>query len=174
VSRVGPDFAACLQRGVRLVEVQAEGGQAGEVRAYGLRGPSVAAVYLHHSVCRQCRSLETAGQKAEHRWDHRRGTVEGLRITVDVPQAGKGYWYDPRTGAIHGEFKAAAGRQTLEVAVFEIDLALLVTPGTPPDSDRDGVPSDRDPDDDGDGYSDREEQQAGTDPLDPLSFPAVR
>lgn len=39
------------------------------------------------------------------------------------------------------------------------------------DTDGDGVGDNEDPDDDGDGYSDREEREAGTDPLSPVSFP---
>ncbi len=39
------------------------------------------------------------------------------------------------------------------------------------DTDGDGIGDNADPDDDGDGYSDEEEKAAGTDPLDPLSFP---
>ena len=47
-------------------------------------------------------------------------------------------------------------------------------PGDPQeqrDTDGDGSGDNADPDDDGDGFSDEEEQQAGTNPLDPLSFP---
>jgi hypothetical protein len=40
------------------------------------------------------------------------------------------------------------------------------------DTDGDGVGDNADPDIDGDGYSNEEEKKAGTDPLDPLSFPA--
>jgi len=39
------------------------------------------------------------------------------------------------------------------------------------DTDGDGLGDNADPDDDGDGWSDAEEKAAGTDPLDPLSFP---
>lgn len=39
------------------------------------------------------------------------------------------------------------------------------------DTDGDGIGDHQDPDDDGDGYSDEEERQAGTNPLDALSFP---
>jgi len=38
------------------------------------------------------------------------------------------------------------------------------------DTDRDGLGDNADPDDDGDGWSDAEEKNAGTDPLDRLSF----
>ncbi len=148
------DFAACLERGARPFDVHPAGRQAAEVRAYGLRSPRIVAVYLHHGACHQCRTLEAARQEAEHRWNHSRGPVEGLEIVVDVPQAGRAYWYDPPTAAILGEVGTRAGRQALEVPSFEIDLALLVTPAAPPDSDRDGVPNHRDPDDDGDGHAD--------------------
>jgi len=40
------------------------------------------------------------------------------------------------------------------------------------DTDGDGIGDNADPDDDGDGYTDEQEKAAGTDPLDPLSFPA--
>jgi len=39
------------------------------------------------------------------------------------------------------------------------------------DTDGDGLGDNADTDDDGDGYSDREEAEAGTDPLDPIHFP---
>jgi len=39
------------------------------------------------------------------------------------------------------------------------------------DSDGDGIGDNADPDADGDGYSNEEEKAAGTDPLNPLSFP---
>jgi hypothetical protein len=39
------------------------------------------------------------------------------------------------------------------------------------DTDGDGIGDNTDLDDDGDGYMDREEDLAGTDPLDPISFP---
>ena len=40
------------------------------------------------------------------------------------------------------------------------------------DTDGDGTGDNADEDDDGDGYSDKEEERAGTDPSDPLRFPA--
>ena len=39
------------------------------------------------------------------------------------------------------------------------------------DSDGDGIGDNTDTDDDGDGYTDEEEKNAGTDPLNRLSFP---
>ena len=39
------------------------------------------------------------------------------------------------------------------------------------DTDGDGIGDNADPDDDNDGFSDVQERQAGTDPLDPLRFP---
>ncbi|MCX8037791.1 MAG: DUF5060 domain-containing protein [Candidatus Sumerlaeia bacterium] len=39
------------------------------------------------------------------------------------------------------------------------------------DTDGDGIGDNADPDDDGDGWSDEEERRAGTNPLDPVSFP---
>jgi hypothetical protein len=51
-----------------------------------------------------------------------------------------------------------AGQQTLAAPPFSVDLPLLLTDRGAPDSDCDA-------------YSDEEERAAGTDPLDPLSFP---
>ena len=42
------------------------------------------------------------------------------------------------------------------------------------DSDGDGIGNNADSDDDNDGFTDRDEALAGTDPLDPFSFPADR
>jgi len=39
------------------------------------------------------------------------------------------------------------------------------------DTDGDGIPDTMDTDDDNDGYTDAEEEEAGTDPLDPNSYP---
>jgi hypothetical protein len=43
----------------------------------------------------------------------------------------------------------------------------------PLDTDNNWIPNNLDTDDDGDGYSDATEQNAGSDPLDPLSFPGA-
>ena len=40
------------------------------------------------------------------------------------------------------------------------------------DTDGDGIGDNRDPDDDNDGFTDAEERQEDTDPLDKLKFPA--
>lgn len=40
------------------------------------------------------------------------------------------------------------------------------------DTDSDGIPNDDDEDDDGDGYSDKDEKNAGTDPLDSIDIPS--
>jgi len=44
-------------------------------------------------------------------------------------------------------------------------------PGESRDTDCDGIGDNADTDDDGDGWSDAEEKQAGTNPVDKLSFP---
>jgi hypothetical protein len=151
------DFAACLDGNVRPVEVRLAGPQHDAVRAYGLRGERSAAVYLHHGHCEQCRKSAAAGQHAHHAWDHDRGAAAGVQVSVEVPRAGKAYWYDPRNGAILAQATAAAGTQTFAAPPFEIDLALLVCDGPPPDSDHDGKPNDVDDDDDNDGVPDAQD-----------------
>ena len=148
------DFAHRLDAAVEIVDVPLAGHQADGVRAYGLRSGQRAAVYLHHAACNQCNRAARSGQHRRHRWDHQRGEVTGLEVTVDVPQAAKGYWYDPRNAAIIKRFDAPAGRNTFAAPPFEVDLALLITGGGPPDVDRDGQPNDADADDDNDGVPD--------------------
>ena len=149
------DFAACLGRGVHP-NVMALGGKSWrEVRYYALYSSKTAAVYLHHFGCAQCAKDRAAGRRVEHRWDHDRGLARGLEVVVDVPVAGTGYWYDPRDGSIVKRVDARAGHsQGFAVPPFEIDLALLITAGDPPDADSDGKPNDLDDDDDNDGTPD--------------------
>jgi len=127
------DFAGRLDGEVHMVPVQVS--RPDEVRAYGLASGQRAAVYLHHFA-----NHETS--------------VSGVRVTVDVPQAARGYWYSPQDASILGHFDAPAGRQTFEAPPFVVDLALLITPDGPPDIDHDGVPNDLDADDDNDGVVD--------------------
>ena len=150
------DFAHRLDPGIKMVPVPLAGPQAREVRAYGLRSEKRAAVYLHHGACAQCAKARAAGQPVHHHWDHYRGLVEDLRVTLDVPQAAgaRGYWYDPRTAAILATIDVAQGQQIHTAPPFAIDLALLVTEAGPPDIDGDGKPNDADPDDDNDGMPD--------------------
>jgi hypothetical protein len=148
------DFAEGLYRDVRPAAVHLDGPQAREVRAYGLRGEKSGGVYLHHYGCAECRKLSGAGQHAAHRWDHDRGEVRGLKVTIEVAKATKGYWYRPTDAAILARLDVPAGRQTLTAPPFSVDLALLLTDRGAPDSDRDGKPNDVDDDDDNDGVPD--------------------
>jgi hypothetical protein len=143
------DFAGRLDSGIRMVKVPLGGSGAKDVRAYGLRSDKRAAVYLHHTACAQC-----AGRPGQHRWDHDRGLLRGLKVTVDVPQTAKGYWYDPRNARILKRFDAPKGTHTLAAPPFAIDLALLITEAGPPDVDGDGKANDLDDDDDNDGVPD--------------------
>ncbi|HPD14895.1 MAG TPA: DUF5060 domain-containing protein [Planctomycetota bacterium] len=147
------DFAHCLDAGVRPMPVHLAGLQAKDVRAYGLRSDRRAGVYLHHGACAQC-AQTPAGQPRHHTWDHDRGEVKDLQVTVDVPQAAKAYWYSPTDAAILARLDAPAGTQTFVAPPFSVDIALLVTEGAPPDSDGDGQPNDQDDDDDNDGAPD--------------------
>ena len=49
--------------------------------------------------------------------------------------------------------------------------AFPLDPSEDTDTDGDGIGNNADTDDDGDGWSDEDETEAGTDPLDPTSFP---
>jgi hypothetical protein len=77
--------------------------------------------------------------------------VKDLQVAVDVPQAAKGYWYNPLDASIVASFDAPKGQQTFTAAPFKVDLALLITEAGPPDSDHDGKPNDVDDDNDNDG-----------------------
>ena len=144
------DFAYRLDTEVKMVDVPLEGPGADRVRAYGLRSDGRAAVYLHHFGCAEC----ITGGRAKHRWDHDRGSVRGLEVSVDVPRSATGYWYDPRDASILQRLDVQAGPQTFTAPPFEIDVALLFTDADAPDVDHDGVANDRDDDDDGDGVAD--------------------
>lgn len=148
------DFAFQLDAGVRPVKVELAGPQARQVRSYGLRSPQRAAVYLHHFTCDQCARLAAEGAAGAHRWDHDRGPVRDLQVTLDMPQAARGYWYRPADAGIVASFAAPAGAGRFTAPPFDVDLALLITPDGPPDIDRDGLPNDTDPDDDNDGCPD--------------------
>ena len=160
------DFALRLDPGVKMAHVGLSGPQAKEVRAYGLRSDKRAAIYLHHAACAQCahsprpRAGEGpgvravgAGQHAHHHWDHDRGEVKHLQVTLDAPQAAKGYWYRPTDAMILARIDVRQGEQTLEVPAFTVDVALLVTEAGPPDIDGDGIPNDLDDDNDNDGVA---------------------
>jgi hypothetical protein len=118
-------FADSIGGDLRKVPVEVSDPHA--ARAYGLASSGRAAAYIHHF--------------AGHR-----EPLAGLRVTLDVPKAGKAWWYSPETAAILATADAPAGRRTFEAPAFAVDLALLV--------DRDGIPNDADPDDDGDGVPD--------------------
>lgn len=160
--RVLQDFASLLDRDVKMVDVSLGGRRTSEVNAYGLRSDRCAAVYLHHVTCDQCLSAAVRGQRTDykfepHNWDHDRGKLTGLELTVDVPTPATGHWYRPTDGAILATFAARAGRQTVTSPPFSIDLALIVTDRGLPDTDGDGVPNHRDPDDDNDNVPDAED-----------------
>ena len=145
------DFSHRLDGGIRMMQPELGGPQAGEVRAYGLRSDKRVAAYLHHGACAQCR-MQTP--RPAHRWDHDRGAVKDLTITLDVPRPARGYWYNPASAAILGRFDAAAGRRTFSIPPFSVDLALLITDAAALDIDGDGLPNDLDDDDDQDGAPD--------------------
>ena len=143
--RAMQDFAYALGGGLKRVPVRVSA--PAEVRAWAIANDRRAGVYL------------------EHYKDHTSAAC-GLTVTLDVPHAGRGYWYAPETAAILGAFDAPKGRGTFTAPALVIDLALLITPDGPPDIDKDGVPNDADPDDDNDGTPDARDAF----PLDPSEW----
>jgi hypothetical protein len=127
------DFAQRLDQDVRMAPVTISTQKT--VRASGLASATRTAVYLHHFS------------------DHT-NAVSNLQVTLDVPKAGKGYWYSPENAAILRRIEVPVGRQSLAVPPFTVDVALLITADGPPDIDHDGKPNDEDPDDDNDGVPD--------------------
>jgi hypothetical protein len=148
--RVMQDFAGLLDRNVRMTRVPLAGSSASEVNAYGLGSAECVAVYLHHAGCEQCRRASSDGEPSHHDWNHDRGEVRGLKLTIDVPAAATGVWYRPTDGEVLGTFDAVSGPQTVATPPFSIDLALIVSNRDLPDSDGDGIPNRLDPDDDND------------------------
>jgi len=128
-------FSAELDAGVKMVRIPLGGPSAGRVRAYGLRSETRAAVYLHQFACDQCAKagIRPARHPVEQaRWDHDRGLAKGLQVTIDVPRAGRGYWYDPREGKVLATFDAPAGAGTFTAPDFTVDLVLLITDAAKP------------------------------------------
>jgi len=127
------DFAYSLDADIAMAPVAVS--DTSKVRACALTSGRRAAVYLHH-------------------FENHTDPVKGLRVTLNVPAAAKGYWYSTENAAILGTFEASAGEQTFEAPGFAVDLALLITPDGAPDIDKDGRPNHLDPDDDNDGVPD--------------------
>jgi hypothetical protein len=134
--RAMQDFAYYLDKDVRMIDVKVS--QPDTVRAYGLASKKCAGVYLHHFN------------------DHTK-SLKGLKITLDIPAAAKGYWYCPENAAIIKVIDVSAGANSLEVPEFTVDIAFLATQAGPPDIDKDGRPNNLDVDDDGDGVPDKED-----------------
>lgn len=91
-----------------------------------------------------------------HFSDHSK-SVKSVKVIVDVPCSGKGYWYLPENAAVLGVVEVSAGMNTFEAPQFVEDIALLITPDGPPDIDKDGRANHLDPDDDQDGVPDQED-----------------
>jgi hypothetical protein len=104
--RAMQDFAYRLDKDVHMAQVVVSDPK--KVRGYGLASGQRAAVYLHHF--------------ASHQSD-----AGNVKVTLDVPQEARGYWYLPETGAPVGRIEVPAGHQTLEAPAFKVDLALLIT-----------------------------------------------
>jgi hypothetical protein len=128
--RAMQDFAYRLDKDVHMTGVTVSRPEA--VRGYALASEKRAGVYLHHFA------------------DHA-NPVDGVDITLDIPQAAQAYWYSPEKAEILKIVDVSKGTNTLEVPQFIVDIALLITADGPPDIDRDGTPNHYDPDNDGDG-----------------------
>ena len=103
------------------------------VRAYGLASSQRAGVYLHH-------------------YDSHDVPARGIRVELDVPQGDDRLLVCARNSGHHPALDhRRAGRQTFTAPDFIVDIALLLTPDGPPDSDHDGFANDVDPDNDNDG-----------------------
>jgi hypothetical protein len=106
--RVLDDFKAQMDAGIRMTDVTVSDQK--RIRAYALSSKQRLGVYLHHYS------------------DHDTNVV-GESVTVMVPKDGRGIWINPADGKTIASFDALAGRTTLTVPPFTIDIALLVTPG---------------------------------------------
>jgi len=140
--RAMQDFAYSLDKDVGMAEVKVS--HPHDVRAYCLSSKERAGVYLHHFS------------------DHTK-PIKGVKITLNIPENAKGYWYYPENAEILASFDAKGGQGTFEAPEFSVDLALLITPDGPPDIDKDGKPNHHDSDDDNDGVPDQKDAF----PLDP-------
>jgi hypothetical protein len=107
------DFSRKLDADVHMATVEVS--QPNRIRAYGLLSKTLAAAYLHH-------------------FENHSTTLHGIKITLDIPGDSSskrklyGEWIDPSTGKVLAGVHIPAGRQTLDVPSFAVDLALLITP----------------------------------------------
>jgi hypothetical protein len=110
-TRALQQFSSRLDKDVRIVAAEVSSPQS--ARAYGLRSPSLTAVYVHHF--------------ANHD-----SLLKGLEINVDLPSAkGLRYeWINPATGSVLEKGALPAG-SAIKVPGFSIDTALLVYPNQP-------------------------------------------
>ena len=103
-------------------------------------------------------------------------------VTVDTSKLPNGVTYDPITKTISGT-PDVTNWGTDETKKFDIPVVITNPDGSKVtktveitvqrDTDSDGIPDVTDTDDDGDGYTDVEENAKGTDPKDPTSVPTT-
>jgi len=128
--RAEQDFAYSLGGHTKMIPLRLA--PSDKVRGFALQNETRAAAYFHHFA------------------DHTT-KVTDLTIAIDVPKAGRAYWYNTETAEILREVDVSAGRVILQVPPFAIDLAVLITPDGCPDIDHDGIPNNKDNDNDNDG-----------------------
>lgn len=105
--KVLDDFKVQMDADIKMTSVTVSDPK--RIRAYALSSKERLGVYLHHYTDHDTR-------------------VVGESITVRIPKNGNGIWIDPMDGKTIASFKTAAGKTTLIIPPFTIDIALLVTP----------------------------------------------
>jgi uncharacterized repeat protein (TIGR02543 family) len=78
------------------------------MRAYGLSSSDGFAAYIHH-------------------YANHTNTVNGEFITINIPQAGQGYWIDPKTGKLLSTVSVNSGSNTLTIPGFVVDIVFFST-----------------------------------------------
>jgi hypothetical protein len=104
--RVLASYVHAFDPRARVVTARVTG--AAGLRAYALRGPREYGLYL--------------ADGASH--DQ---SVGAAKVTVDPARRGRATWIDPATGRTLATIAVPAGRQTLAVPPFTIDVALKIT-----------------------------------------------
>jgi hypothetical protein len=145
-------FSDLLDADVTMFTPATAGAATNAVRLYGLSSHNRLAVYAHHYGCAACSRLVSTNGPPVHIWDHARGDVTNLVLALTSPVSGAAYWYAPTDASILGTIAVTNGPLELTAPAFDVDIALLITAGQAPDIDGDGIPNQRDGDNDNDGH----------------------
>ncbi|MDQ3750314.1 MAG: hypothetical protein M3367_15075, partial [Acidobacteriota bacterium] len=104
--KVLSDFTKEVPADARIAKVEVN--KPNFVRAYGLNSQNTYFAYLHAFTNHQSQT-------------------SGISITIETQVAGTATWIEPATGRVLATGKVLAGRQTLTVPPFLIDVALKVS-----------------------------------------------